>query len=173
MKSVNFFQLCALGVLLFVFAACGGQDNQSDLLRANEQLQEEIKSLRYDFRNLMDEHISLQAEIRFVQGYLAALGNANQTVNGEYLGEFPVFYQDFQSLLIEPSHAEFIIEQAAWQNLSTSSAGMEYILWRGSWAMLGTTQDYINLLVQNGWEFVTMFQAGHAHAGGIVVVMRR
>ena len=171
MKLAKFLQSCAVVVLLFVFVACGGQDSQSDLLRANEQLQEEIKSLRYDLQNLTDEHRSLQAELSFVQGYLAASGTANQSLNGVYPGEFPVFYQDFQSLLNEPIHAEFSFEQAAWQNLSTSSTGRHYILWRGSWGSLVETQDYINLLVQHGWELVTMFSAGQVQ--GIVVVMRR
>ena len=172
MKSVKVVMACTVIMLALVFAAaCGSRDDNSDLLRANIMLQEELASLMHDFRNLMSENKDLQAELRYVRDYLAAEGNVSQSINGESQGEFPVFYQDFQSLLNETNHTGFSIEHTAWQNLSASSTGMQYILWRGSWGNLSDTQDYINLLVQNGWELVTMFGAGQLN--GIVVVMRR
>ena len=175
MKSVKVVFSCALALLLFVFiTACGGQDDNSELLRANEQLQEEIEMLRSDIRKLISEHSSLQAELNFLQDQAGK--TVNQSVNGIYQEEFPMFHHDLQSLLndtnlYDTSLDEFSIEQVAWQNLSAQSAGREYILWRGSWNYLSETEYYVNLLVSHGWELVNMFGAGIIN--GIVVVMRR
>ena len=182
MKSVKFVKACVVTMLLFTFvAACGGQDINLDLLRANVQLQEEVERLRHDFQHLMEEHSNLYAELRYVQDQVSAKGMANQFVNGEYHGEFFEFYFGYQGLLAESYLADFSFEHASWQNLGTSSAGMEYILWRGSWVNLANTEANLNLLVQQGWELVTMFHAvqgvggpaGGVTGGGIVVVMRR
>ena len=167
MKSIMVVLACA--VLLVLVAACGGQDDGSELRLANEALQEEIEMLRFKLSILIDEQVNLQDELRLVQAQVDSM--AVPPANGEYHYEFPMFHHDLQSLLNGSVLGEFSIEQAAWQNLSAATADMEYVLWRGSWANLGNTEHYINLLVSHGWELVNMFGAG-AH-NGIVVVMRR
>lgn len=169
MKSIKVVLVCKVAILLFVFvAACGGKDESSDLVRINEQLLEEIVMLRQDFRYLVDEHINLQAELRNVQDYIASRSMASQSTNGEYQSDF-----DFGGSLDDTFFEDVVFEQLTWQNLGVSSAGMEYILWRGSWTNLAIIETHLNLLSAQGWDLVAMFQAGHAHAGGIVVVMRR
>ena len=154
MKSVRFVVVCAAVMLFMMFvAACGSREDYSELVRINEQLQEEVNRL------------------------LAVISAVH------YQNEYPMFNRDIQSLLndaniSEPGSLQVEwepgAEQVGWQNLASASAGMEYILWRGSWHSLGLIEHYVNLLVQHGWELVTMFQAGHAvYGGGIVVVMRR
>ena len=174
MKSVKIVFVSSVVMLFIMFAvACGGQDINLDLLRANVQLEYEVYRLRNDFQHLMDEHSNLHAELRYIQDQLAASSTASQSVNWEYPGGFPGFYYGINGLLDGAYFDELGIEQLAWQNLGTSSAGWQYILFRGSWVNLDNTEANINILSQQGWELVTMFQAGHAAAGGIVVVMRR
>ena len=147
MKFLRILSVLAVVCVFFVFAAaCGGREDYSELVRINEQLQEEVNRL------------------------LAVISA------GDYLCEYPVFNVDIQSLLSDASISEVGfepgIQQAGWQNLATQSTGREYILWRGSWGNLSDTEAYINLLVQNGWELVNMFGAGQLN-NHIVVVMRR
>ena len=168
MKFAKIMLMFVIVTLLFVFgAACAGQDDNADIIQANVQLQEQVLRLMDNFQALMEANNSLQEELRHFQNQVAEL--TNPPLNGEFF-DFPVFYQDFESLLNGYSQA-FGIEQIALQNLADSSSDMEYILWRGSWDNLSLTQDYINQLVQNGWELVNMFGAGRMN--GIVVVMRR
>ena len=174
MEFLKTAQACAVVMLLVVFvSACGGQDDLLDLMEANEQLQEEVDRLRHEFQDLMYDHSVLQAELRYVQEQVAAQSLASQSLNGEYHDELPGLYCDFWDLFDETYRDELGIEQLAWQNLGISSTGMEYMLWRGSWNNLANVEIHMNILSQQGWELVSMFQAGHAAAGGIVVVMRR
>ena len=170
MKSVKVVLTSAVVLLLIVFvAACGGHDDRSDLLRANEQLQEEIERLMNGFWYLMYENSNLQAELKLARDQLA--GTVSPSADEKYHEEYPMFHHDLQSLLNESGMAGLGIEHLAMQNLVAATPGMEYILWRGSWSNLSETEHYINLLVQNGWELVNMFGAGPVN--GIVVVMRR
>ena len=173
MKSVKFVVMFAAAMLLLMFAtACGGRDGHSDLLESNEQLQVEIERLLSESAFFMNKIVSLQEELDLL--HTQANGATSQPAIVEIYDEFPMFHQDLQSLLNEPITTEFTLEHAAWQNLASASEGMEYILWRGSLSNLSETERYINLLVQNGWELVTMFGAGSGYGmAGMVIVMRR
>ena len=147
MKFLRIITVVAVVSMFFAFAAaCGSRDDLSELIRANELLQEEINRL------------------------MAAMP-ASQLAFEDFQCEYPMFNRDIQSLLNEPIISESGMQQLGWQNLAAQSTGRDYILWRGSWSTLSDTEHYINLLVQNGWELVSMFSAGQLN--GIVVVMRR